>query len=106
MAPSASAVIGLAGGFPAKSSRIRPRSVKVARSFFCIFTGWCVAIITLVCWQVFRPGFGYVTDFSFFLSWTALFGFFGWLVSVVPAVLRIEDDNRWLQFPLSLVTGA
>jgi len=80
--------------------------VKVARSFFCIFTGWCVAIITLVCWQVFRPGFGYVTDFSFFLSWTALFGFFGWLVFVVPAVLRIEDHNRWLQFPLSLVTGA
>lgn len=80
--------------------------MKIARTFFSIFVGWCVAIVALVCWQVFAPGFGYVTDFTFFLYWPALFGFIGWLVFVVPAVLCVSEDNRFMQLPVILITGA
>jgi len=79
--------------------------VKIAYSFFSIFAGWCVAILALICWQVFAPGFGYVTDFAFFLFWPGLFGFLGWLLFVVPAVLWVDDSNHWMRFPLILVSG-
>ena len=82
------------------------RPVKAALSFFGIFIGWCVAIITLVCWQVFAPGFGYVTDFSFFLFWPALFGFIGWLIFVLPAVYLISDGHWLLRLPFIVATGA
>ena len=72
--------------------------MKVARSFFSMFVGWCAAYVILIGWQVLRkPGFGYITDFEFFLLWPALFGFIGWVVFVVPVLLWIDEDNRWLR---------
>ena len=81
--------------------------MKAARSFFGMFTGWCAAFLTLIAWQVLRlPGFGYVTDFEFFLAWPAIFGFIGWAIFVVPMLAWLDEDNRWLQPSTIWASGA
>lgn len=72
-----------------------------------MFVGWCVAFITLIAWQVLRkPGFGYVTDFTFFLYWPALFGFIAWAAMVVPLLSWLDENNRWLQLSVIWASGA
>lgn len=71
--------------------------MKAARSFIALFTGWAAAFITHIFWQVYGSGFGYVTDFSFFLFWPALFALVGWAVFGLPVVYLIPERiaSRW-----------
>jgi hypothetical protein len=71
--------------------------VKAARSFFALFAGWAVAFVTQILWQVYRPGFGYVTDFEFFLFWPALFALVGWSIFGLPVVYLTPERlaSRW-----------
>lgn len=79
---------------------------KALFSFFSLFIGWCAAITTLVCWQVFVTDYGYVTDFNFFMFWPALFAVCGWLIFVVPAINIVRREQPVMQFPAIIVTGA
>jgi hypothetical protein len=81
--------------------------VKTARSFVGMFAGWCAAFTTLIAWQVLRkPGFGYVTDFTFFLYWPALFGLVAWAICVAPLLSWLEDENPWLRPSIIWASGA
>lgn len=72
-----------------------------------MFVGWCAAFITLIGWQVLRkPGFGYITDFTFFLYWPALFGFIAWAAMVAPLLSWLDEDNRWLHPSMIWASGA
>jgi hypothetical protein len=71
--------------------------LKAARSFISLFAGWATAFVTQILWQVYRPGFGYVTDFGFFLFWPALFALVGWAVFGLPLVYFTPERiaSRW-----------
>ena len=72
-----------------------------------MFVGWCAAFITLIAWQVLRkPGFGYVTDLTFFLYWPALFGFMAWAAIVAPLLSWLDEDNPWLRPSVIWASGA
>jgi hypothetical protein len=64
-----------------------------AASLFALFSGWCVAFVSLVAWQVHFGGFGYLTDFEFWLFWPAIFALVGWLFFVLPAIGFVSLDS-------------
>lgn len=72
-----------------------------------MFAGWSAAFLSLIGWQVLRkPGFGYITDFTFFLYWPALFGLIGWALILAPLLSWLDEDNRWLQPSVIWASGA
>ena len=77
---------------------------RVAHSFFAAFIGWLAPFIALLARMQFdQSGFGYITDFEFFLFWPLIFTFIGWLLVGLPLVL-IMGDNRIRQ--LGFVVGS
>lgn len=75
-----------------------PASLRVALSFLALALGWALAYVGLILSQVHGAGFGYVTDFEFFLLWSVLFAVVGWALVVVPLV-RYVDPGHWIFEP-------
>ena len=73
---------------------------KAAHSFFSAFIGWFFPFIGLLTSMQFRStGFGYITDFDFFLFWPLIFTFLGWLLVGLPVSLKIgrgSETKYWL----------
>jgi hypothetical protein len=73
---------------------------RAAHSFFAVFIGWLLPFIGLLSWMQFRTtGFGYITDFEFFLFWPLIFTFLGWLVVGLPLALKIgkgKETRFWV----------
>ena len=58
-----------------------------AASLFALFADWSAAFVVLIGWQVHSGGFGYVTDFQFWLFWPAMIVALAWLSFVVPLIV-------------------
>jgi len=73
---------------------------KAAHSFFSAFIGWLLPFVGLLASMQFRStGFGYITDFGFFLAWPLIFTFLGWLLVGLPLSLKIgkgRESKYWL----------
>jgi hypothetical protein len=79
----------------------------LAASFAALAWGWIVAFVSWVLLQVHGPGPGSVNDFTFMLTWPAMFTGLSWLVIAVPALrqpylaVRLRDPKTsWLAWPL------
>jgi hypothetical protein len=75
-----------------------------AASLFALFAGWSAAFVVLIGWQVHSGGFGYVTDFQFWLFWPAMIVALAWLLFVVPLIVFAKPTGIFYR-PL-LAAGA
>ena len=80
---------------------------RAAYSFFAAFIGWLLPFIGLMLIRQFGVGFGYITDFEFFLIWPLIFTFAGWLLVGLPVALLLKEETvQNLKFVLLISTGS